>query len=216
MIKRFENREAAAKELGEVLPKEKMRVENWNLVAVSTGGLELAYHVNKRLSLPLDILISASITAPHNPDCEIARVCETEEMVIHEVLCDSFDIQLDFVYGEATRKHEEVILPHIYKYRKGRHFESKKGKTVLILDDGSETGLKLMLAIKAILSQQPKAVYIAVPVLPQEVLDASEPLVDEIFFLKEIENFKETSCYYKTLEAVTDEMIEMILKKENV
>ncbi len=192
-----------------------MRVENWNLVAVSTGGLELAYYVNKRLLLPLDILISASITAPHNPECEIARVCETEEMVIHEALCDSFDIQLDFVYGEATRKHEEVILPNMYKYRKGRHFESKKGKTVVIFDDGSETGLKLMLAIKAILSQKPKAVYVAVPVLPQEVLDAIEPLVDEIFFLKEIENFKETAYYYEKLESVNDETVENILKKEN-
>jgi len=215
MMKRFEDREAAAKELREVLPKEKMRIENWNLVAVSTGGLELAYYVNKRLKLPLDILISASITAPQNPECEIARVCETEEMVIHEALCDSFDIQLDFVYGEATRKHEDVILPNMYKYRKGRHFESKKGETVLILDEASETGLKLMLAIKAILSQKPKAVYVAVPVLPQEILDAIEPLVDEIFFLKEIENFKETTCYYEKLEKVDDEMIEMILKKEN-
>ncbi len=212
---RFKDRESAAKELRKTLPIEQMRTENWNLISVSTGGLELAYNVNKRLSLPLDILISASIVAPQNTECEIARVCETEEMVIHDVLCDSFDIQLDFVYAEAIRKHEEVILPNMYKYRKGRHFESKKGEVVLILDEASETGLKLMLAIKAILSQQPKAVYVAVPVLPQEVLDAIEPLVDDIFFLKEIENFKETPCYYETLERVSDETVKMILKKDN-
>lgn len=214
-MKRLKNREDAANELRESLPLEQMRVENWNLVAVSSGGLELASYVNKRLSLPIDMLLSASISAPQNPECEIARVCETEELVIHEALCDSFDIQVDYVYAEATRKHEEKILPNIYKYRKGRHFDSKKGETVVILDEGSETGLKLMLAIKAILSQQPKAVYIAVPVLPHEIFDAIEPLVDGIFFVKDIENYKITSCYYEKLEPVSDETIELILKKDN-
>jgi putative phosphoribosyl transferase len=211
----FKDRETAAKELREALPIEQMRTENWSLVAVSTGGLEVAYHVNKRLGLPIDMLFSASIVAPHNSDCEIARVCETEEIVMHEALCYSFDIQVDFVYGEAARKHEEKILPDIYKYRKGRHFESKKGKTVLVFDEGSETGLKLLLAIKAVLAQHPKAVYVAVPILPQEVLDTIEPLVDEIFFLKEIVNYKETPCYYENFEHVEDEMITMILKKDN-
>lgn len=208
----FKDRKAAAKELRDTLPTEQMRMDNWNMVAVSTGGLEVAYYVNQRLDLPIDMLFSASIVAPHNAECEIARVCETEEIVMHDALCRSFDIQLDFVYGEAARKHEEKILPDIYKYRKGRHFESKKNKTVVIFDEGSETGLKLLLAIKAILAQDPKAVYIAVPVLPQEVLEAIEPLVDEIFFLKELINYKETPCYYESFEDVEEELITMILK----
>jgi putative phosphoribosyl transferase len=215
MIKRFKNRKDAAKELVESLPCDQMRIENWNLVSVSPGGLELASFINQRLSLPIEMLFSASITAPHNQECEIARVCETEEIVIHDALCNSFDIQVDFVYAEATRKTEEKILPSIYKYRKGRHFDSKKGKTVLIIDEASETGLKLLLAIKAILAQYPKAVYVAVAVLPQEVLEAIEPLVDNIFFLKEVVNFKETQCYYESLDDIDDETIEMILKKEN-
>ncbi len=215
MIKQFKNRQEAANLLFESLPFDQMRVENWSLIAVSSGGLELASFVNKRLSLPIDMLFSASITAPNNPECEIARVCETEEIVIHEALCNSFDIQVDFVYAEATRKNEDKILPSMYKYRRGRHFDSQKGKTVLIIDEASETGLKLMLAIKTILAQQPKAVYVAVPVLPQEILEAIEPLVDDIFFLKEIVNFKETQCYYDELQEIDDETIKMILKKEN-
>jgi putative phosphoribosyl transferase len=214
-MKKFKDRQDAAKGLYDSLPIDQMKNENWNLVALSTGGLELAYHINKRLSLPIDILVSAAITAPQNPDCEIARVCETEEIVIHEVLCDSFDIQVDFVYAEASRKHEEKILPDIYKYRKGRHFDFKKDETVLVVDEGSETGLKLMVALKAILAQQPRAVYVCVPALPHEIFDAIEPLVDGIFYLKDIVNFKETSCYYERLEDVDDEMIEMIMKKEN-
>ncbi|MEA1918668.1 MAG: phosphoribosyltransferase family protein [Campylobacterota bacterium] len=214
-MKLFKDRDSAGNALRDVLPLERMRLEHWNFVAVSKGGLAVIASVNKRLSLPVDLLFSASISAPNNTDCEIARVCETEEIVIHEALCHSFDIQVDYVYGEASRKHEEKILPDIYKYRKGRHFDSKQGETVLIVDEGSETGLKLMLAIKAILAQKPKAVYVAVPIVPQEILDAIEALVDEVFCIKEIDNFKETPCYYEKLEPVDDETIEMILKKDN-
>ncbi len=215
-MRQLKDREDAAKGLLDTLPLEQMRSENWNLVALSSGGLYLASLINRRLSLPIDMLFSASITAPNNKECEIARVCETEEIVIHDVLCDSFDIQVDYVYAEATRRNEEKILPDIYKYRKGGHFDSKKGETVLIVDEASQTGLKLLLAIKAILAQQPKAVYVGVPILPQEVLEAIEPLVDDIFFLNEIVNFKETQCYYEKLEDVDDESMQMILKKENV
>ncbi len=212
----FKDRAEAAKELLESLPIERMKSEQWQLVAVSSGGLKMASLINQRLHLPIDFLFSASITAPHNPDCEIARVCETEEIVIHEELCNAFDIQVDYVYGEATRKHEERILSQIYKYRKGRPFESKRGKTVLIVDEGAESGLRLMMALKAILTQRPRAVYVAVPVLPEEVLEAVDRLVDKVFYLIDLENYKETSCYYETFENVDDVTIEQILKIEKI
>ncbi|MBN2896117.1 MAG: phosphoribosyltransferase [Campylobacterales bacterium] len=215
-MKIFEDREEAAKELLESFPCERMRSEQWQFVAISSGGLKLASYLNKRLGLPIDFLFSASITAPHNSECEIARVCETEEIVIHEELCKAFGIQFDYVYGEATRKHEEKILPQIYRYRKGRPFESKKGKVVLIVDEGAESGLRLMMALKAILTQRPKAVYVAVPVLPEEVLMEVDRLVDHVFYVSEVENYKTTTCYYKTLERVDDATIEKLLKIEKI
>ena len=210
-MKKFADREDAAKRLLELMPIEKMRNEAWEIVAVSVGGVELAAYLNGRMQLPLDILLSAPIVAPNNEECEIARICETEEIVIHEQLCDAFDIQVDYVYGEASRRHEEKILSDMYHYRKGRHFEPKRGKSVLLVDEGSETGLKMMLALKAIFAQQPKAVYIAVPVLPEETLDALEPLVDDIYYIYDIENYKETPCYYERLDTVGLESIEKIL-----
>jgi len=92
----FKDRKTAAKELKETLPTEQMRTDNWNMVAVSTGGLEVAYQVNQRLALPIDMLFSASIVAPHNAECEIARVCETEEIVMHDALCHSLHIPAEF------------------------------------------------------------------------------------------------------------------------
>ena len=207
------DREEAAKRLLEILPMEKLKEQDWNFVAVSKGGLELASYLRGNLKNNLEILFLEAVWAPHNNECEIARVSETEEIVINEKLIDSFEIQLDYVYGEAHRKHEEDILSSIYRHRKGRPFPSMQNKVVLLVDEGSETGSKFMTALKTILAQNPKAVYIAVPVLPSDVLEQLETFVDDIFFLYDIDDYVETALYYKKLEEIDEEDIEKLLEE---
>lgn len=212
---KFKNRSDAAIQLKELLPLDRMKSESWSLIAVSSGGLMVADAINTRLKLPIDFLFSASITAPQNPECELARVSETEEIVIHQALLDVFDIQVDYIYGEATRKHEEKILSAIYQYRKGEHFQSMKGKNILLIDEGSETGLKLMCAIKTAFSQKAKAVYVAVPVMPSSVVEALDPIVDAVFCVHELDDYVDTQYYYQEFDAVEEETIETILEKRN-
>jgi len=90
-----------------------------------------------------------------------------------------------------------------------------ENEVVLLVDEGSETGSKFMTALKTILVQKPKAVYIAAPVLPSDVLELLETFVDDIFFLYDIDDYVETTLYYKHLDMIEDEAIEEILKKEN-
>lgn len=211
----FKNRFDAAVQLKELLPIDRMKSESWNLIAVSSGGLVIANEMNKRLKLPIDFIFSAGITAPQNPECELARVSETEEIVIHKALVEAFEIQVDYIYGEATRKHEEKILSAIYQYRKGEHFKSMKGKTILLIDEGSETGLKLMCAIKTAFAQKAKAVYVAAPIIPTSVAEALDPIVDEIFCLQEIEDYIDTGYYYEEFNSVDEETIETILERRD-
>lgn len=210
----LKNRQDAARKLIDVIDMQKFKEEKWNIVAVSKGGLSLGSFIRGKLPNSLDFLFSEAILAPNNPECEVARVSESEEIVINEQLVAAFGIQYDYIYGEAHRKHEEEILSSIYQYRKGRHFASMENKVVLLLDEGSETGSKFMTALKTILAQKPKAVYIAVAVLPTDVLELLEPFVDDIFFLYDIDDFVETSLYYEEFEDITDETIEKLLEEK--
>ena len=209
----LKNRQDAAKKLIDVIPMQKLKEEQWNIVAVSKGGLDLGHRIRGKLTNSLDFLFSEAILAPNNPECEVARVSESEEIVINEQLVAAFNIQYDYIYGEAHRKHEEGILSSIYRYRKGRHFSSMSNQVVLLIDEGSETGSKFMTALKTILAQKPKAVYIAVAVLPTDVLEQLEPFVDDIFFLYDIDDFVETSLYYEEFENIEEETIEKLLEE---
>jgi len=210
----FKDREDAAFKLRDVIPMQKLKDEKWKVIAVSKGGLLLGSQLLGRLENRLDFLFSEAIYAPNNSECEVARVSESEEIVIHENLVSSFDIKYDYIYGEARRKHEEKILSYIYQYRKGRHFSSIKDKTVLLVDEGSETGSKFMTALKTILAQKPKAVYIAVPILPTDVLELLEPFCDDIYFVYDIEDYVETPLYYQQLDTVSEDVIEKLLESK--
>ena len=209
----LQDRADAAIKLMDTIPMQKLKDEKWVTVAVSKGGLALGALITAKYKTRLEALFMAPIMAPNNPECEVARVSETQEIVINEMLVNSFEIQYDYIYGEAHRKHEEDILSYIYQYRKGRPFPSMKQEVVLLVDEGSETGSRLMTALKSILIQKPKAVYIATPVLPPEVLELLEPFVDDIYYLYEIEDFVETSLYYKELEKIDDEELETLLEE---
>ena len=193
---------------------QRLKEEFWKIISVSNGGLELGAYIKDKSSNKLDFLFSQPIYAPNNKECEVARVSESEEIVINEKLISSFAIEYDYIYGEAHRKHEEQILSSIYQYRKGRHFSSIKDEIILLVDEGSQTGLKFMTALKTILTQKPKAVYIAVPVIPSDVLELLEPFADDIFFLYDIDDYVETSLYYEELEDVNEEKIEKLLEEK--
>ena len=207
----LQNRADAAIKMMDIIPMQKLRDENWTTVAVSKGGLALGSLIAAKYSTPLELLFMAPVMAPNNPECEVARVSETQEIVINEKLVNSFEIKYDYIYGEAHRKHEEDILSNIYQYRKGRPFPSMSQEVVLLIDDGSETGSRFLTALKSILAQKPRAVYIAVPVLPTDVLELLEPFVDEIYFLYDIDDFVETELYYEELEKIDDEEMEKLL-----
>lgn len=213
----LKNREDAGVKLKDVIPMQDLKDDDWKIIAVSKGGLELCEFIRGKLSNSIDVLFSEPVYAPNNYECEIARVTESEEIVINENLVSSFGIEYDYIYGEAHRKHEEKILSSVYRYRKGRHFASMQDEIVLLVDDGSETGMKFMAALKTVLAQKPKAVYIAVALLPSDVLEILEPYADDIFFLHDIEDYVETSLYYEELndiDDVDDEKIEKLLEEK--
>lgn len=211
----FKNRQDAAAGLYNSLPIERMRDEQWSIMAISSGGLFIAQEINKRLNLPLDLIITAAITAPNNSDCELARVSENEEIVINHALLEAFDVQIDYIYGEATRKYEDKILADAYRYRKGELLSTLKNKTILLVDEGSESGLKLMCAIKTALEKKAKAIYVAVPIMPIEVYDSAKALVDDIFSIAEVEDYIDTRYYYFELDDIKPDMIEEILEKNS-
>ena len=207
----FENRADATTKILDILPRVKIIEKSSLIVCISTQAIPIANMIATRLSLNYDLLFSEPICAPNNKDCIIGMVSETQEIVLHRELVDSFEISLDFIYAEAHRRYEESILPKVYKYRKGDLISSLDQKNILLVDDGSETGMTIMSAIKTVMKSGARSVVYATPILSIDVARLLEPVTDEIFFVHKVLNFIDIEFYYKAeKELSTDEVLQII------
>jgi len=207
----FKNRKDALQKLVETMPIKQMQKQDYIVVAMSTRGSVFAYDIAKIINAPFDFLFTEAIPAPNNPECNLAIVSETKEIVVHDQLLDSFDIKIDYIYGEATRRFEEKILKNVYRYRKGETISSLANRNVLLVDEGIDSGLTAMVSIKSAYAQKAKTVSIATPVVPFSLLGAVEGVSDEMYYLYKPQDFVDTSYYYEEFYEQATELIDKVL-----
>jgi putative phosphoribosyl transferase len=207
----FKNRSEAIMELLEVLPHQRMQDEDWLIVACSEQALVLANKVALKLNLTYDILFTGDVVTPNNDSCVIAVVSETEEIVIQEQLVKAFGINLDYIYSQAHRVFDEKILPKVYKYKKGELINSIKGRNILFMDVGCETGFRMMSCIKTAIKLRATSIMCAVPIMATDVFETLQKISDEIFCAKKVDNFVNVDFYYKDMQKLSqNDIIEVL------
>lgn len=199
-MKLFKSREDSAQKLLANMPIELLKQDDWVVLSLSPTARMFARKIVKTIGADLEYFFSEKITAPNNKDCAIAVVSETQELVLNEPLIDAFEIELDYIYGEAKRKHDEKILADTYKYRKGEILKDLKGKCVLLVDEGADTGLTLMSALKTVMTMDVKKVCVAITVVPKSVVEELLKTVDDVYYAYALENYVSSRHYYETYE----------------
>ena len=212
----FEDREDASKQLIETLPIELLSKNETVVIGVSEGGVYFADQISKAVNAQMDILLTEPVLAPNNPELVIAMVSETEEVVMHKALIDAFEINEDYVYGEAHRKYEEEVLSYVYKYRKGKDLISLKGKYVVLADECIETGLTMMVALKSVIARGAKNIFIATPILDKGVYQNLLTVCDGVFCPYKIRDYISIEYYYKDFQKLHFEEISSMVNKQEV
>ena len=208
----FKNREVAAYRLLDVLPIDSMRLEDWTVISSSYGGFEIAKIVAKALNSKYDMMFSEKIYAPNNEECEIAVVTEHEEVLIHEELIKAFDISLDYVYAKSKQVYDESIVKTVNRFRHGEKIQKFENKNVLIVDEGINTGLTVMACIKTAINLKAKSISVATPILPTASIPTIEAIADDLYYIKKLDHFVAINFYYDSLDDVSFEDLEKIIK----
>ncbi|MDO5045497.1 sodium:proton antiporter [Campylobacter sp.] len=193
----FENQLDAAAKLLEILPKKDLVANEYLIICSSIDAVILTDIVSRGLNLSYEMLFTERIFAPNNPECEIAMVSESDEILVHDELVKSFGISYDFIFGEAQRKYEEKILKNVYRYRKGNLIGNLKDRNILLIDEGCETGMTAMICLKTLMKERVRSVSYATPLIATNVANTLLPLVDEIYAVHKIANFIDVDFYYE-------------------
>ncbi|MBT8348651.1 MAG: hypothetical protein HKP62_04295, partial [Sulfurovum sp.] len=198
----------------ETLPIELLSKNETVVIGVSEGGVYFADQISKAIDAQIDILLTEPILAPNNPELAIAMVSETEEVVMHKALIDAFEINEDYVYGEAQRKYEEEVLSYVYKYRKGKDLISLEGKYIVLADECIETGLTMMVALKSVIARGAKNIYIATPILDKGVYQNLLTVCDGVFCPHKIQDYISIEYYYKDFQRLGFEEISAMVNDQ--
>jgi len=214
----FRNRKDAFTQLCTVLPINDMQDEKWIVLAISSGAVPIAIDLSEKLNADFDYLFTQKIFTSKNKECEIAIITETEEIVIHEELMKSFDLRLEDIYEESKKHYTNDIEAYKAKYRNNSDIISLENRNVLLVDEGLNTGLTMMACIKSVINKKAKSVFVAVPVLPEVIINDIETIADDLYYVKAPSHFISIDFYYKDLEDIELEDIEKLkynYKKEN-
>jgi len=195
----FETRQNALNQLLHILDKDIIR-DNV-VLSISKRGVFYAREIGLQMGfLEGDFLFIEKVKSPVNKKTAIAAVSETKDYIIIDELIDSFEINDDFLFGEIERVYEEKILQDIYQLRAGEGIISIKDRNVLLVDEGANSGLRVMCAIKSCISQKAANINIAMPIIAKETAEMIRKLADNTFFVKEVEDFVSIDFYFKENE----------------
>ena len=107
----FDDRQDAVNRLLSVMPVDEFKSRDTAVVALSSGGALVAQEVASRLDADLHVLLSENIYAPKNRELVIAKVSETQDVLVHHAFVDSLTLtshgytlkQQDYIRKKSSR-----------------------------------------------------------------------------------------------------------------
>jgi predicted phosphoribosyltransferase len=208
-VRRFADRRAAGRELGERLKS--LGLEAPVLVlGLPRGGVPVACEVAAALGAPVDVLVVRKLGAPFNPELALGAIAFGGVTVYNRDLLRQVD--LDEQDLQPIRARELVELERRERaYRQGRSALEVTRATVVIVDDGMATGATMHAAVAATRALHPSAVIVAVPTAAVDAVERLEGVADRVVALITPEPYFGVGAWYAEFEQLADaEVIESL------
>jgi len=200
------------KEAGLLLAEELKKYANSNTIvlAIPRGGVPIGYAIAKSLNLPLDIILSKKIPHPYNKEFAIGAV-SLESKIVDE----HSGVPDKYIASEVVRLRDQ--LKEKYRlYMGNRKPLDIKGKNVIVVDDGIATGHTLLASISMLRKSKPAKIIIAVPVVPDELVNQFQEQTDEFVYLIASKYFRGVGAFYEQFNQVEDEEVIRLLEVANL
>lgn len=205
----FKNRQAAGRLLAQRLVEYKNH-SNTQVLAIPRGGVVVAYEVAKTLRMPLDIVITRKIGAPHQPELAVGAVDPDGKVVWQERLLADLEVGSGNLDGAVENQVQEIKRREEL-YRQDRQPLDVRGKTVILVDDGIATGATVLSAIRYLKRHRVRKIILAVPVAAASTMDQLKPFVDEAMIIYQPDSLGAVGQFYQNFEPVADDQVIKLL-----
>jgi putative phosphoribosyl transferase len=180
------------------------------VLAIPRGGVVVGFQIASAFNLILDVIVPRKIGAPGNPEFAIGAVTQDGSIVLDEKILRYLNISDDYIDAEAKVQKKEIER-RLEEYREGRSPAELKGHDVILVDDGIATGSTMKAALMSIRKSEAKSITVAVPVGPEDTIQALEKKADRVVCLYTPQHFNAIGEFYEDFNQTSDEEVKELL-----
>jgi putative phosphoribosyl transferase len=183
------------------------------VLGMSRGGVPVAAEVARALGADLDVIVVGRIGLPWKPEFGVGAIAENGPMVIdHDAMTRSNISAGDLAPVVSAQRAELAHLGEMY--RDGRSAVDVTDRTVIVVDDGMQTGVRARAALRALHAGMPSHLVFATPVCAAEATGALEIEADGLVHVRCPCCFSATGLWYRDIPELTDADITAVMRAE--
>lgn len=201
------------KEAGRMLSKLLTQYENSDvlILAIPRGGVLVAIEIAKILNLDMDLIISKKILHPDHPNLAIGAIAQDGNPVFET--SDTSNIELKWLNQEVLKGREEIARRHRI-YNQHDSPLNLEGRKVMIVSDGTITGLSLIAAIEEVYRLKASKIIVATPGTNVEAARRLKPMVDKLVVINvDQDPVSQIDDYYELEKEIDDNVVNEALQE---
>src|SRR4030088_3384126 len=173
----FENRRQAGSVLAGLLKHYADRADVL-VLALTRGGVPVAFEVARALNAPLDVFVVRKLGVPGQEELAMGAIATGGVRVLNDDIVGYLGLSEEVIDRVAAKEKKELERRERI-YRGDNTPPPVQGHTVILVDDGLATGSTMRAAVAALRRQQPSRIVVAVPVASPEACEELGAEVDE-------------------------------------
>nr|WP_298413386.1 phosphoribosyltransferase family protein [uncultured Halomonas sp.] len=205
----FANRRAAGRALARRLLT--YASDETLILGLPRGGVPVATEIARELKASLDVMVVRKLGVPGHEEFAMGAIASGDVTVLDDALVERLRIDEQRLQTVIDRERRELTRRET-AYRGERPYPDLNERQIIVVDDGIATGASMRAAIQAIRRLGAKRLILAVPVAPNETLEALATEVDDIVCVATPENFRAVGQWYLNFDQTTDDEVRTCLE----
>ena len=206
----FANRHEAARQLAANLSF--LKDDNPLVLGLPNYGVPIAAVVAEELDAVLDIILIAKLSRPDHPNQTVAAVDEHGRISMIQSAARLYHVTAQEMIGPARAAFTELQRRRA-RFRAVLPETNVRGRTVIIVDHGVETGATMLAAIASVRDRGARRVIAAAPAGSGKATWQLHDVADDVVIPHTPSRSKGIERYYEVFDEVSDREVETTLQR---